>query len=469
MEAALAYRRIRRKQQETLPIHSSPSRSLSEHEVSGYATPDSELSRAPSPFKQSPNQQTSGPVDSGGVKLISEAMPSVLLSLGGLMLAGTLLDALQKWTVFERVPELFILVPTLLGLKGNLEMNLASRLSTAANLGLLDKPTSRWELVFGNMALLQVQAACVSGLASTWSLTVSGFVEGTFLHAKETALICAAGILTACVASMFLGGVMCGTVIVCRILNVDPDNIATPVAASMGDLITLLLLAAVATGLNAVIDSSIGVLLIVFSLSLLPLWVFLVLRNKHVKDVLMTGWSPLFTAMLISSLAGIVLGNSIDSYAGLAVLVPVMNGICGNLACIYASKISTELHQYPPGFVPNKLISLGYTTPIALFMINVPAQLIFLALVATFGIGAAVVSFQFVILYFAAACSLAIFLLRLTAVLACALWKREMDPDNYIFSLITATGDVVGTVLIVQAFRLMVWLGAATKLVPVAG
>ncbi|KAI9352762.1 hypothetical protein BDR26DRAFT_204045 [Obelidium mucronatum] len=132
-------------------------------------------------------------------------MPSVLLSLGGLMLAGTLLDALQKWTVFIRVPELFILVPTLLGLKGNLEMNLASRLSTASNMGLLDKPTSRTELVLGNMALLQVQSACVSGIASTWSLTISGLVDGTWLHAKETALICAAGILTASAASLFLG------------------------------------------------------------------------------------------------------------------------------------------------------------------------------------------------------------------------------------------------------------------------
>ena len=37
---------------------------------------------------------------------------------------------LQHWKVFEKVPEIFILVPALLGLKGNLEMTLASRLST---------------------------------------------------------------------------------------------------------------------------------------------------------------------------------------------------------------------------------------------------------------------------------------------------------------------------------------------------
>lgn len=36
----------------------------------------------------------------------------------------------QHWDVFRIVSEIFILVPALLGLKGNLEMTLASRLST---------------------------------------------------------------------------------------------------------------------------------------------------------------------------------------------------------------------------------------------------------------------------------------------------------------------------------------------------
>ncbi len=44
--------------------------------------------------------------------------------------AGLVLDMVQHWDVFTKVSELFILVPALLGLKGNLEMTLASRLST---------------------------------------------------------------------------------------------------------------------------------------------------------------------------------------------------------------------------------------------------------------------------------------------------------------------------------------------------
>ncbi len=40
---------------------------------------------------------------------------------------------MQHWDIYREVNEIFILVPALLGLKGNLEMTLASRLSTAVS------------------------------------------------------------------------------------------------------------------------------------------------------------------------------------------------------------------------------------------------------------------------------------------------------------------------------------------------
>lgn len=66
----------------------------------------------------------------------------------------------------SRINELIMIIPVILNLKGNLEMNLSARLGTAANMGQLDNPKSRNSLIFGNLALLQVQAAVVSFVAA---------------------------------------------------------------------------------------------------------------------------------------------------------------------------------------------------------------------------------------------------------------------------------------------------------------
>ena len=60
--------------------------------------------------------------------------------------------------MFIDISEMFILVPALLGLKGNLEMTLASRLSTAANLGELSTMRKTRALLWTNLMLVQVRA-----------------------------------------------------------------------------------------------------------------------------------------------------------------------------------------------------------------------------------------------------------------------------------------------------------------------
>ena len=63
-----------------------------------------------------------------------------------MVLAGLLFDKVQHYPVFQDIHELFILVPPLLGLKGNLEMTLASRLSTAVRIIIIFD--SRFECLF---------------------------------------------------------------------------------------------------------------------------------------------------------------------------------------------------------------------------------------------------------------------------------------------------------------------------------
>lgn len=72
----------------------------------------------------------------------------------------------QRWKAMSQVDELIMIIPVILNLKGNLEMNLSARLGTAANIGELDKPSVRRSIILGNLCLLQVQATVVSFVAA---------------------------------------------------------------------------------------------------------------------------------------------------------------------------------------------------------------------------------------------------------------------------------------------------------------
>ncbi|XP_029098508.1 solute carrier family 41 member 3 isoform X3 [Monodon monoceros] len=164
----------------------------------------------------------------------------------GLSGAGILLNYFQHWPVFTEVKDLLTLVPPLVGLKGNLEMTLASRLSTAANTGQIDGPREQHRVISSNLALIQVQAAVVGLLAAVAALLL-GAASGQELDAVEAEVLCASSVITAFLAACALGMLMVCIVIGARKLGVNPDNIATPIAASLGDLITLSILAFVSS------------------------------------------------------------------------------------------------------------------------------------------------------------------------------------------------------------------------------
>jgi len=114
---------------ERISLHRRPrfSHPRSDHEPTGEEALGL-LSRAPLDFRK--RFQLSGGLRIA-LELITQSTPSLLCAVVGSVMTGVVFDQVQFWPAFSRIGELFILVPILLNLKGCLEMNLASRLSTS--------------------------------------------------------------------------------------------------------------------------------------------------------------------------------------------------------------------------------------------------------------------------------------------------------------------------------------------------
>lgn len=109
--------------------------------------------------------------------------------------------------------ELFILVPALLGLKGNLDMCLASRLSTQANLGNMTGYREIVHMIVGNIALVQVQATVAAFIVSVFAIGVGAAMNGRFLF-DHAMLLTASSMFTATSSCFVLGELRLGFVTV---------------------------------------------------------------------------------------------------------------------------------------------------------------------------------------------------------------------------------------------------------------
>ncbi|CAN7937619.1 unnamed protein product [Ixodes hexagonus] len=416
------------------------------------------------------------PREESSCTFLSQVFPSFILAGAGMVAAGLLLDIVQSWRVFIEVSHLFVLVPALLGLKGNLEMTLASRLSTQANLGKTESMAEVFNLACGNMALLQCQSVVVGALASLYAIVTS--LVASKISLSYSILVVSSSIITASAASLVLGNIMITVVVTSKCCRVNPDNVSIPIAAALGDVITLGLLAIVSATIFNFLDPMPWLSLLVSGslVLMLPVWAYVAYKNENTRDVLSCGWVPIICAMFISSLSGNILDRALKKFNGMAAFQPLMNGVGGNLAAVQASRMSTLLHRQKTyqeksvqGFpqTGGSSISLFDRTDVGasgrsgylLLALVVPGHLVFMNLVSLAKSGGPITNVGFIALFCLAALIQVIALLLATRVIVRVLWRYKKDPDSTAIPYVTALGDLSGTGLLALVFWTMSLLG----------
>lgn len=335
---------------------------------------------------------------------LKEMFLPVMLSGFGNMGAGMVLERVQFMDIFMAIPQLIQLVPPLLGLKGNVEMTLASRLSTHANLGHLSDKKTRRRIIIGNIALCQFLATGVGFIAPIIALLLShfqitgshdtspvvhqppslmvndGHLSATSLlsssntigsgstssmvtfdvdHTKDfgspqltkSLLVVAIFLATSGLADVILSSTITCVVIICsQFLGINADNVATPIAASVGDLMTMCFLVYVSNGLY-------NLTMILPWAPLVPLiiWTVIVIctgiiarRNPFTRSKVFHGWSPLVVSMLLQNISGVVMETSLRRFPRMAIYQPIINGFGGNLVAIQSSRVATYLQKHAP-------------------------------------------------------------------------------------------------------------------------
>ncbi|XP_070095443.1 solute carrier family 41 member 3-like [Equus caballus] len=279
-------------------------------------------------------------------------------------------------------------------------------------------------------------------------------------------------------------------VIGARKLGINPDNIATPLAASLGDLVTLSILAFVSSFFYKHRDSRhLTLLVCIGSTALTPVWVLIAKQNPPIVKILKFGWFPIILAMVISSFGGLILNKTISKpqFKGMAVFTPIICGVGGNLVAIQTSRISTYLHTWStPGvlplgmkkFWPNPCSTFctseinSMSARVLLFLV-VPGHLIFFCVIYLVEGHSVPNSKTFVVFYLLAGLIQVKILLYLAEVMVRLTWHHALDPDNHCIPYLTGLGDLLGTGLLALCFLVSWVLRSEAELVgisePVSG
>jgi mgtE-like transporter len=164
-----------------------------------------------------------------------EALPLLLIALGGGLFAGLVLEEIIESV--ERFPGLLVMVPVFLATRGNVYGALGGRISSGLHQGLIEPRFERNERLVN-----AVVASFINGIGISVVIGVITWIALLLLGWESAALYELVGI-------MLIAGVLTSIVLIIGLLvlifagytyGYDPDNLVGPIVTTLGDIFGML-------------------------------------------------------------------------------------------------------------------------------------------------------------------------------------------------------------------------------------
>ena len=372
-------------------------------------------------------------------------LPSLFTSQIFGLFGGTFLGKYFE-TVRLRFPGLLVVLPGIMGLRGNVFGSMASRFSTMLYLGELEPS-------LGDRRILkEIVLRMVLSLIPVFLLWAIGVLTGIKKNAFDVLLI----VITSTILVSFILGYFTSFVTIFAFRRgTDPDSVAAPLVASMGDFLTvpslvlfILLIEHSPWAFKAFNYATIAFFLFVTALSRVRLEEFSELRQVFVTITALALLSTV-SGSILARFSGVIQASVILSF-----IYPSLLSSFGNYGSIIAAKTSTKLHL---GEIESFICPKAFTDILALFttapVIGLTKVLIGIALVRlTTGMAVPGSAWLIVLTY----PFMVLFIMLYSYTLSYFLFQRSIDPDHVAIPLISNNSDIFGTIYVVLMARLMV-------------
>ena len=170
------------------------------------------------------------------LRIVEETLPIILLFAALELFTGGFLNGVMTDVSFA--PGLLIIVPGLLGLRGNISSALGARLSSGLHLGYISTKKFSKGLE-DNIKISILLSVFVSFVLSVLAWLTCAYLGTSCMSLANFVLIT---VITGLMSGVLMSFTTSGIAIFSYRHGLDPDNTTLPAAASIGDIITMVCL-----------------------------------------------------------------------------------------------------------------------------------------------------------------------------------------------------------------------------------